>query len=96
MRSIHAILENTENLYTLNPYTTKSSTNYKDREKMKKFLTVAVEVVLTDKQRQVVEMYYIDNKNIPEIAEILGKNKSTVQRTLNTAVEKLKKSLKNI
>jgi RNA polymerase sigma factor (sigma-70 family) len=59
---------------------------------MKKFLASAIEIVLTEKQRRVLEMYYVDKKNIPEIANILEVHKSTVQRTLKVAVEKLKKN----
>jgi len=54
-----------------------------------------MEVVLTGRQKQIVEMYYIDNKSITEIADILGVNKSTIHRTLKRAIKKLVKT-KNI
>jgi RNA polymerase sigma factor (sigma-70 family) len=50
---------------------------------------MAMDLSLTDKQREVVRMYYIDNKKMPEIAEILGINKSSVHKILKRAIKKL-------
>jgi RNA polymerase sigma factor (sigma-70 family) len=55
---------------------------------------MAMDLSLTDKQREVVRMYYIDNKKMPEIAEILGINKSSVHKILKRAIKKLEFSKK--
>ncbi|WHH59152.1 sigma-70 family RNA polymerase sigma factor [Petroclostridium sp. X23] len=58
---------------------------------MKKFADVAIRELLPFKQRQVLKMYYIENKNIQQIAEELDIDKSTVSRRLNAAKKFLKK-----
>ena len=40
---------------------------------------------LTDRQRQLVELYYFEGENIPTIAKRLGINRSTVSRGLKRA-----------
>ena len=49
---------------------------------------------LTANQRQILLAYYIQNRTIPQIAEELGRNKSTVSRTLHRAEEKLRRYLR--
>ncbi len=70
---------------------TRAATNDEKRIRMKRFVDLAIKLALTDRQKQIIEMYYIENKKMPEIARSLGINKSTVLRTLRTAEEKLKK-----
>ena len=50
--------------------------------------------MLTDRQRQLVEMYYDDQMLMKDIASELGLNISTVSRTLGRARERLREYLK--
>lgn len=49
---------------------------------------------LTEKQRRAVLGYYIDKKNIPQLAREFGVNKSTVCRTLQRAERRLQQCLR--
>lgn len=49
---------------------------------------------LTPLQRQTLLAYYLQEQNIPRIAEERGVCKSTVSRTLKRAEEKLKRYLR--
>lgn len=51
---------------------------------------------LTDKQKMYVDMYYYEKMNIPEIAKILGVNKSSVSRSLAAARVKIRRQLEFI
>ncbi|MFT9493403.1 RNA polymerase sigma factor [Anaerosolibacter sp.] len=50
-----------------------------------------MEIGLTENQRIVISMYYLEGKKIPQIAKELGKGKSAVSRTMKRAIENLKK-----
>ena len=52
-------------------------------------LPLAVEEELTPRQRQMLTLYYDQGMNIPQIAVLLGLNRSTVSRTLRRARERL-------
>ena len=49
---------------------------------------------LTDRQGQMVEMYYIDSKSMPEIASELGVSPSSVSRTIMRGRGRIRKFLK--
>lgn len=49
---------------------------------------------LTERQREVLTLYYYDGMNIPEIAETLSVNRSTVSRTLQRAKQRIYKNLR--
>jgi len=49
-----------------------------------------VKNVLTPKQHQYIQMYYIDGLKMPEIAKQMNVNVSTVSRTINRAVRRLR------
>lgn len=70
-----------------------SSTNLKERKKMKSKMYYALENYLTDKQRKIITMYYIEGKNMIEISQVLGVNKSYVSRCIKTSIEKMKKKI---
>lgn len=55
----------------------------------KKAVMVALDRELTERQRRVYVMYYLDGISIPQIAVQLSVNKSTVSRTLKRATERL-------
>ncbi len=50
---------------------------------MIKIVRDIVENELTERQRQMIGLYYYKRMNIPEIAELLGVNRSTVSRTIS-------------
>ena len=49
---------------------------------------------LTPRQRQLVDLYYDQGMNIPQIARELGLNRSTVSRTLRRAKARLYRCLR--
>ncbi len=91
----HLIRNNLEGLYFLDPYMDRPATNSKQIMRMKKLLRIAMEVALTDRQREVVRLYYLDEKKAIEIAGELGISKQAVHRLLRDSIIKLKR-IKNI
>ncbi|MBP0979518.1 MAG: sigma-70 family RNA polymerase sigma factor [Oscillospiraceae bacterium] len=59
-----------------------------------KILRLIIEEQLTDKQKQILNMYYSCNLNIPQISEKIGKNKSTVSRSLKRSRETIRDYMK--
>lgn len=49
---------------------------------------------LTDRQREVAVLYFYKKLNIPQIAELLRVNKSTVSRTLARALKHINDHMK--
>ena len=50
---------------------------------MIKIMRNIIENELSERQRQMISLYYFSRMNIPEIAEMLGVNRSTVSRTIS-------------
>lgn len=50
---------------------------------MIKIMRNIIENELTERQRQMIGLYYFKRVNIPQIAEMLGVNRSTVSRTIS-------------
>ena len=63
-------------------------------ERLNHYLPLAVAEELTPRQRQVLRMYFYEEKNVTDIARELSVNKSTVSRTLHRAQERLRRSLR--
>ena len=63
-------------------------------ERIKRVISLVIRNELTEKQRQVLLMYYFDNKNIIEISKELGINKSSVSRLISRAKMRIEKALK--
>ncbi len=63
-------------------------------ERLRRNLRQARERELTPRQRQLLELYYDQGMNIPQIAGELGVNRSTVSRTLRRARERLYRCLR--
>ncbi|MBQ8974924.1 MAG: sigma-70 family RNA polymerase sigma factor [Oscillospiraceae bacterium] len=57
-------------------------------------LSVAMGEDLTDRQREIMTLYYIDGHNMVEIARMKGINVSSVSRTLSRARRRLYSSLR--
>lgn len=67
----------------------QGQTNRREREEYRRFLYRAIKTQLTHRQTQVMLLYYFEEKNITEIAQELGLNKSTVSRTLRRSLNRL-------
>lgn len=63
-------------------------------ERLRRNLRRAREQELTPRQRQMLELYYDQGLNIPQIAGELGLNRSTVSRTLRRAKDRLFRCLR--
>ena len=72
----------------------ESETNGEKLKLVKKALKKVVEEQLSARQKQMIVLYYYKEIDMPEIAEMLGINVSTVSRTLNRARQNLMKYLK--
>lgn len=59
-----------------------------------RLLAAALEEDLTERQAQMVKLYYIKQYTMRDIAAMLGVNPSTVSRTLKAARVKLKRCLR--
>lgn len=67
----------------------QGQTNRREREEYRRFLYRAIKTQLTHRQTQVMLLYYFEGKNITEIAQQLGLNKSTISRTLRRSLNRL-------
>lgn len=72
----------------------EENTNTKNINKLKNILTKVIKEKLTIRQQQIIYMYFFDNKNMVEISKELGINKSTVSRSINSAIKKINSILK--
>ena len=68
--------------------------NHLRLERLLRNLETALSEELTVRQRQMICMRYFNQKKVTEIADELGLAKSTVSRTISTAVDKLFKALR--
>lgn len=84
------------NLYTLDSHDADimENDNTEQRQNMKKLIAAVMDNSLTDRQRQIVKMYFFERKNMPQIAIILGIKAPTVSITLKRAMEKFEKNKK--
>ena len=64
------------------------------REAQMRRVRRVMEAELPETQRQVLSGYYLEKKNIPQLARERGVNKSTVCRTLQRAERRLRRFLK--
>ncbi|MBD5145068.1 MAG: sigma-70 family RNA polymerase sigma factor [Ruminococcus sp.] len=61
---------------------------------MLKIMNSIIENDLTERQRQMITMYYFQHIDIPEIADKLGVNRSTVSRTISRGRKNIAKKMK--
>ena len=64
------------------------------REQQLRRLKRVMDAELTEKQRRVVVGYYIERRNMAELAREYGVNKSTICRTLQRAETRMRRCLK--
>lgn len=65
-----------------------------ERTEIHRLLRLAIEEELTETQKRYVMGYYMDGKNMPEIAREYGVNVSSVSRSIGLAKKKLKRAMK--
>jgi RNA polymerase sigma factor (sigma-70 family) len=95
VRHSRATSESLDLLYTLDPHDIDESTNDADRERMKKYIEGVLDEFLSDRQRQIVKMYYGQKLSSYKIATNLKISPKTVQRILVDAWKKIQQH-KNI
>lgn len=82
--------DSNQNAVFLSAYnSTKGSTNITDLNRRKDFLGEAITRELTPRQRELIIAYYIEGKNIPQLAQEHNLNRSTVSRHIAAAKRKL-------
>ncbi len=65
--------------------------NFQQSRKIKKILPLVIQNQLTQRQREILLLYFFHQKKQTEIGFILGIDKSSVSRTLKRAIQNLKK-----
>lgn len=68
--------------------------NHLQLERLRRNLRRVREQELTDRQRQLLELYYDRQMSVTEIAALLGIHTSTVSRTLRRARDRLRRYLR--
>ena len=68
--------------------------NSDQRRNLRRNLSAAIREELTDRQAQLVRMYYGEGMKMPAIARELGLNVSTVSRTLSRARARLRRCVR--
>ena len=68
--------------------------NSGEHSRLKRNLIRAIREELTDRQRQVLQMYYVDGMTVSQVAEELGVCPSTAYRTLHRAEQRLFRCLR--
>lgn len=76
------------------PSLEETSSNKIQLEKLKIILKNIILSELTERQRQVLILYFYKNMKMVDIAKILNINKSTVSRTIKRSTEKIHKYIK--
>lgn len=76
-----------------NPFENENN-NSEHINKVKKYMSDIINDELTDRQRQIVTMYYYENRNIKEIADTLSVNPSTISRSLASSRKNIYRILK--
>ena len=71
-----------------------ASDNREQLERLRRNLRLARQQALTDRQRQMLELYYDRGLTMGQIALKLNLNRSTVSRTLSRAKDKLYRCLR--
>lgn len=68
--------------------------NSEEHSRLLRNLGAAMRDELTERQREMLSMYYIDGLNMPQIASELGVNTSTVSRTIGRGLRRLRRCLR--
>ena len=83
-------------MYTLDPQDADAmeSCNDEQLERMKKYVDAVMDVMLTERQRQIVWMHHGEGRGTADIAEELGISIRRVQAALCAGMKKLNKQKK--
>ena len=68
--------------------------NSQEISRLKRNLIRCLREDVTAKQRQVMLLYYAEGKNMREIGEVMGVDKSTVSRTIKRGERRLQRCLR--
>lgn len=82
--------------YTLgysDPHDNSDENNAERLARLKRLMHQVIQCRLTERQKEMLVLYYFEHKSMPEIAQMLEVNKSTVSRTLNRAQNNIRKYL---
>lgn len=79
----------TDELYALRQYNMRGD-NLGDIGRMKSFMSKALKVELTERQRQCLTAYYFGGEKMKDIAEDLGISTSAVSRHIKRALTRLR------
>ena len=74
-------------------YLKPAQTPYFNRLAPSRIVKLALRESVTQRQRQILLLYFYERKNMIEIAEMLGINKSTVSRTVKRGIGRLRRYL---
>lgn len=61
--------------------------------RLKEAVAKVIQNELTKRQCEILDLYFFQNKSVEEIAALLNVNKSTISRTKNRAIDKIKRFL---
>ncbi|MBR2151945.1 MAG: sigma-70 family RNA polymerase sigma factor [Clostridia bacterium] len=94
-RKIVSLGQYEDNLFSLDRfYQNDLKMNNDQRLSAENAVIMAIDEELTNKQREVLLLYYFEGKSTIEIAKMLGVNKSSVSRLLSRAKMRIEKVLK--
>ena len=68
--------------------------NSREISRLKRNLIRCLREDVTERQRQAMLLYYAEGKNMREIGEVLGVDKSTVSRTIKRGERRLQRCLR--
>ena len=72
----------------------KGASNKVKIETIKKMITLIIKQELTEKQKKILKLHFVDNFKYNDIAKMLNVNKSTISRTKTRAFKAIEKILK--
>lgn len=67
--------------------------NHENLTRLQNAVASVIKQELTKRQREILDLYYFQNKGVEEIAFLLDIHKSTVSRTKQRALDKVKRFL---
>lgn len=80
-----------DEMVSLKIYDEEGENNNKENiKRIGKILSLIIQRELTNNQRKIFNMYYYENLNMAQISQEMGKNKSTISRSLKRSREKIK------
>lgn len=71
----------------------KGKSNDEQLSRLKDAVAKVIKNELTKRQCEILDLYFFQNKSVEEIAALLNVNKSTISRTKNRAIDKIKRFL---